>query len=219
VFVDTSDTLTSMLPICEDTDGNVFRGPPYWERGCVQVCADGFRDECSGASAEVRCYRETRFHVTQRDIEQGRLFAAGGFAHGNYNYRIEEVGLNVVGSASRTCADESLPSTCYSAGFIPFSIYHDGPYYVRNHRGEDYRAHLFAGRIEHARALAFERYLSNPIGTADQSFIAPYMRGELRGRPLDGSFRIRIWDEPGVNFEGIEDIQVVLKYRYWTRFE
>jgi hypothetical protein len=30
---------------------------------------------------------------------------------------------------------------------------------------------------------------------------------------------LRIWDEPGVNFEAITDVQLSLKYRYWTRFQ
>ena len=30
---------------------------------------------------------------------------------------------------------------------------------------------------------------------------------------------MRVWEEPGVNFDGIEDVQIVLDYRYWTRFE
>jgi hypothetical protein len=30
---------------------------------------------------------------------------------------------------------------------------------------------------------------------------------------------IRVWEEPGLEFEGIEDVQLVLNYRYWTRFD
>jgi hypothetical protein len=45
------------------------------------------------------------------------------------------------------------------------------------------------------------------------------MRGELRGRPLDGNYILKVWEEPGVDLGGIDDIQVVLKYRYWTRFD
>jgi hypothetical protein len=36
---------------------------------------------------------------------------------------------------------------------------------------------------------------------------------------MDGTFLIRVWEEPGVDFNAIEDVQVVLKYRYWTRFD
>jgi hypothetical protein len=94
-----------------------------------------------------------------------------------------------------------------------------GPYLLRNHRGEDFQAPLYTGRIEHARGLAAERYLSNPVSGADTSLITPYLRGEFRGRPLHGTFVLKVWDDEGVSFEGIRDVQLVLDYRYRTRFE
>jgi hypothetical protein len=44
------------------------------------------------------------------------------------------------------------------------------------------------------------------------------MRTEFQGRPLDGNFAVRVWDDDSANFSAIQDIQIVLKYRYWTRF-
>jgi hypothetical protein len=142
--------------------------------------------------------------------------ALSGFARGSYNYRIEEVGINFVGTGARNCTDSPTPSTCYGAGFVPYSIMQHGPYFIRNEKGLDYKFDLFPGRIEHARGLSAERYLTNPISSADQQLISQYMRQELRGRPLDGNFIVRVWDEPGVSFGNIEDVQLVLKYRYWT---
>ena len=46
-----------------------------------------------------------------------------------------------------------------------------------------------------------------------------YMRKELAGRPLDGTFVLRMWEEPGVNLEAVQDVQLVLNYRYWTAFD
>ncbi len=86
-----------------------------------------------------------------------------------------------------------------------------------NHRGEDYDAPLFTGRIEHGRGLVAERYLTNPLSSADRSLAEPYLHRELRGRPLDGTYVVRVWDEPGVRFDWIEDVQVLLNYIYWTR--
>jgi hypothetical protein len=85
-----------------------------------------------------------------------------GFARGNFNYRIENIGVNFVGTGTRNCGEADLPSTCFSAGFVPYSIQHNGPFFVRNHLGADFEALLFDGRIEHARGLAAERYLTNP---------------------------------------------------------
>jgi hypothetical protein len=219
-FVDTREFTEAQLAVCEDTDGREFR-PRAWEYECVQLCGDGYGygGACSSSDATRQCYWKTEFAITQTAIEAGRMIRAGGFAFGNYNYRIESLGVNVVGSAARECADDALPSTCFSAGYVPYSLDHRGPYTVRNHRGELYEAPLFVGHIEHARALAAERYITNPLSSADRALMEPYQRRELRGRPLDGNYVLRIWDIPGVNFRGIEDVQIVLNYRYWTRFE
>ncbi len=78
---------------------------------------------------------------------------------------------------------------------------------------------MFDGNIEHARGLATERYLTNPLSNADDQLIKQYLRAEFQGRPLDGNFAVRVWEEPGVNFEAIKDVQLVVNYRYWTRFD
>lgn len=216
-FAETSDVRELDLQPCEDTSGINFR-QQEWEEECVPVCLDGL-GSCPENQMESRCYWQTRFTVSLSDVEAGELFSHAGFAVGNYNYRLGSVGLNFVGSASRTCDDPTRASTCYSAGFIPYTLIHEGPYTVRNHSGGEHDALIFEGRIEHARALAANRYLSNPMSSADQTLIDPYMQSQLRGRPMTGSYILRVWQEPGVNFHGIEDVQLVLNYGFWTRFE
>lgn len=204
--------------VCEDTTGENFR-MRAWTRKCERLCNTGFSRSC-GAENEVEyCFWETEFSVFEEAIDRGSLFGGSGFARGNFNYRAESIGLNLVGSAARDCEDSSRPSTCYSAGFVPYTLEHLGPYTIRDYRGNRYNAPLFTGRIEHARALAAERYLSNPISSADRALIDPYMQQQFRGRPLSGTYRLRIWEEEGVNFDGVEDVQVVLGYRFWTRVD
>ena len=41
----------------------------------------------------------------------------------------------------------------------------------------------------------------------------------MRGRPLAGNYRMRIWDEAGIRFDRVEDVQIVMGYRYWTRLD
>ena len=217
-FANTSETLTRPLAVCEDTDGTAFRAE-RWRRSCVRLCPDGFSGNCTGSDARTYCFRETLFNVNQRDIEAGTILHSSSFARGNFNYRIESVGANLVGTDIRDCSDAALPSTCHGAGFATYSLKHGGPYVIRNDLGQDFRADLFTGNIEHARALAAERYLTNPLSSADRTLIGDYMRKELRGRPLDGNFVLRVWEEPGVNFDAIEDVQLVINYRYWTRFD
>jgi hypothetical protein len=217
-FAATGESLTRIQPVCEDTTGEVFRAEG-WTRGCARLCANGFEGECTGSNAETHCYWETAFNVNQRSIEANGQLIASGFARGNFNYRIAEIGVNFVGTGTRNCEASETPSTCYAAAFIPYSLKHEGPYFVRNHIGQQFEAALFTGNIEHARGLAGERYLTNPLSDADQTLIADYMRQELAGRPIDGNFKLRVWEEPGVDFDAIRDAQIVLKYRYWTRFD
>jgi hypothetical protein len=216
-FSDTRETRSVRLAVCEDTDGTVFR-QQKWHRNCVKLCPDGYASDCR-EQARTECFWETAFHVDQRSIEAGHLFGLSGVAKGTFNYRIESVGLNFVGTGIRRCEDSNLPSTCHAAGYVAYSMLHDGPFFVRNHKGEDYRAHLFGGHIEHARGLSAERYVTNPIGSADRELLESYMRTEFNGRPLDGAFVLRVWDEDGFDFNSIEDVQLVLNYRYWTRFD
>jgi hypothetical protein len=217
-FSATTDTRLITLPVCEDTQGQQFR-LTQWQRQCVKLCPDGFGSECAGDEAQTQCYRETSFNVTQRGIESGGAFVQSGFARGNFNYRIDSIGLNFVGTGIRNCENEPLATSCHGAGYVTYSLEHNGPYLVRNHAGLDYDARLFPGRIEHARGLGTERYLTNPMSSADSELIATYLRGEFRGRPLDGNFVLRVWEEPGFDFNAIQDVQVLLNYRYWTRFQ
>jgi len=215
-FVNTGTNLEQIQPACPDTDGAVFRST-RWERNCLKLCADGFGDKCQGDRAKTYCYWQSDFNINQRDIQQGRVLNFGGFARGNYNYRIDSLALNFVGNP-RDCGSSAAPESCAGAGYLPYSIAHVGPFVVRNHLGADMPAKVFDGNIEHARGLATERYITNPISSSDSSLIEQYMRREFQGRPLDGNFVIRIWDEDGVDFNSIKDVQLVLHYRYWTKF-
>jgi hypothetical protein len=202
---------------CSDDDGSTFR-EKNWTRGCVFLCPDGYSNGC-GSGAVKRCYRETSFHISQRGLAKGVPFEQAGFAEGNFNYRMARVGLNFVGTGIQNCAESETPSACYGNGFVQYSLYHEGPYYVRNHFGDDFRAYLFTGRIERARGLALERYLTNPLASSDGSLIEQYSRGEFVGRPLDGGYVLRVWEDEGIDFNQIEDVQLMLNYGYWTRFD
>ncbi len=216
-FVGTDGSLTTTLPACEDTSGAVFRASA-WQVGCERLCADGYASQCDDSNAKSYCYHQASFGINQRDIQLGKVLNFSGFARGNFNYRIDSLALNFVGTGINDCSTSDSPTACAGAGFVPYSLAHVGPFYVRNYRGDDFEAHLFDGNIEHARGLSTERYITNPISSSDQSLIDQYMRAEFQGRPLDGNFVIKVWDGDGTKFDAIQDVQLVLKYRYWTRF-
>ena len=150
-FFNTNQTLARTLPVCEDTTGYAFRRDA-WRRHCVGLCPDGYGD-CPGA-LEQHCYYETALTLDPEDLQRAGLLGGAGFAFGNFNYRVEDIGLNIVGTGIRDCSGSggSTPSTCYASGNVSYSIVHQGPYPVRNHRGSLYDAPLFTGRIERARA-------------------------------------------------------------------
>lgn len=205
------------LPLCADAHGTVFRSE-HWRRVCQDLCPRGFDTLCEGGSSY--CYYETEFDIDAEAIASGNLFRRPGFARGNYNYRIDSIGLNFTGTASRVCSDRRFPDSCYSNGWIPYTLLHQGRNVVIDHYGgTGYAAPINPGRMENVRGLAAERYLTNPLSSADRALMNDYMQQQLRGRPLPGRYVLRVWDAPGVNFHGIEDVQVVLQYTYWTRQE
>lgn len=215
-FFNTGQTRTRDLQVCEDTTGVEMRRSAF-RRGCMGLCPDGYGN-CPGA-LEQHCFYETAFTLSPERLQRAGLLGGAGFAFGNFNYRVDNIGINVVGTGVRDCSSSATPSTCYSSGNVSYSIVHEGPYPVRNHRGAQFDAPLFTGRIERARAVAAERYLTNPLSSSDRGMIEPYLRHELRGRPLTGTYILRIWDDPGLVWSNVEDVQIVLNYRYWTRQE
>lgn len=211
-YVATTRPGTANGLFCEDVDGSEFR--KLWQYGCEMLCPSGF-GSCGG-EAESHCFWELSFSISLDGIETGGLLKQSGFAYGNYNYRADDLAVNFVGTALRDCTNSATPSTCFGSGTIAYSIAQNEPYEIRNYEGERYEAPLFPGRIEHGRGLAAERYLTNPLSSADRSLLQDMWHGELRGRPLTGSYTIRLWDADGVTIRNLEDVQVVLNYRYWT---
>lgn len=221
-FVETTSRAGhAMMASCEDARGVAFRR--HWSPvQYARVCPRGEGATCSETEASLLGFRDYTFSISQAQIERGDVFGQSGIARGNFNYRTDSIAVNFVGTGVRACDRSPFPSSCYSSGNIQYSIYHtdDGPgFQVRNHAGGIYDAPLFPGIVEQARGVAAERYVTNPMSSADAALVGPYLRRELMGRPLAGHYTIRVWETPGVNFEAIEDVQVILNYRYWTRLE
>jgi hypothetical protein len=63
-----------------------------------------------------------------------------------------------------------------------------------------------------------ERFLSFPLSSVDEGLLrqAGIEKPELRGRPLDGKYRLRVYESPQLRWSRLEDIQIVLQYRYWS---
>ncbi|MEZ4252405.1 MAG: hypothetical protein R3B99_29695 [Polyangiales bacterium] len=216
-FWGTTDTTANFGPrACEDSSGDVFRYLRDWRAGCDLPC------EASVSSCvPQRCYRELEFEITNAQERSGRLFRGAGFAHDNYNYRIERIGFNVVGTAVQDCERSPLPTSCYASGFVGFNLTHNATTVLASDGGSyPTLGHLplVPGGVRGGRALLAERQITNPLSGTDRGLVEPYMRSELRGRPLSGKYKLRIYEDDIV-FDAIEDIQMVVDYRYWTPAE
>lgn len=216
-FWGTTATTANFGPrACEDTSGDVFRYLRNWQAGCDLPC-----DTSASSCVPQRCYRELEFEISNAQERSGRLFRGAGFAHDNYNYRIERIGFNVVGTAVQDCEQSPLPTSCYASGFVGFDLSHDATTVLASDGGSyPTLGHLplVPGGVRGGRALLAERQITNPLSGTDRSLVEPYMRAELRGRPLSGKYTLRIYTDDIV-FDAIEDIQMVVDYRYWTPAE
>jgi hypothetical protein len=227
-FWPTDDDALSPFGVCaddapsgEDASGAEMRAH-VWSEGCEVYCPPELGNDCAQhvddpSKLPKRCFHELKFHISQDEIERGKLIPQGGFAAGNFNYRWEEVAVNAVGTAIKDCEQSPRPSACYANNFLQYSLRHDGPFTVRNYLGRDYDAALFPGRIQQGKALMAERYLTNPLSGADRSLLTDFWDYELVGRPLAGNYTLRIYDTEGLDWDALEDIQLLMHYRYWTR--
>jgi len=205
--------------LCPDNDGDAFRW--MFAHKCDYLCRDGFGErECSGDDPNafpMWCYYEIPFHISLEELETGELVPSGAIAIGNFNFRHMEVGLNIVGTNVIDCSQTSYPSTCYTNSFLQYTLQHGGNVTVRNHLGENIPFYLPTASIEHQKALSTETVLTNPPTGNQRELLTEYMNKEFWGRPLTGDYLLKIWDTEGLFWPHVEDIQIVLKYRYWTR--
>jgi len=221
-YVETTSPGMGILHVCPDLDGAELRS--LFDTRCQNLCPSGFggldcRDGGDGVIGQS-CAYESEFAIDLGQIERGELIPSGAIALGNYNYRHDLVAVNLVGTNVRDCSQSQEPATCYSNAYLPITIEHRGHALpVRNHSGETLEFDFGVGYVEHGKALASEVVLTNPLTGAMDTLLQPYYKGELRGRPLTGDYRLRIWHDDALNWNNVEDIQLVFRYRYWTRFE
>lgn len=219
-WVRTGINRTTETARCNELRGAEMR--KRFERKCEFVCSDGIHDNCAAQSPDAIptevCFYEAQFAINLEQVESGDLIPSGQLAIGNFNLRHNLAGVNFVGTGVTDCSHTSSTS-CYYNGFAEYSLTHDGSTRIRAHDGSTLAAHMQTAYIEHGKALATERVLTNPPSSNDGSLIEPYMKGELKGRPIQGLYTLRIWDDPGLRWEQLDDIQLYWRYHYWTRFK
>jgi hypothetical protein len=167
------------------------------------------------------CFYELKapFQIDVTEIESRSSSLTGLVGAGNYNHRFRDTAVNLVGSGVLDCSGNPTPG-CFSMGYVEYDFVHDAYDVPMVDYGGQPRCFSFGtGAIRGGKALAAERYLTMPVSSSDEALIsqAGFLRPELSGRPLSGIYRLRIYDNPALDWERVEDIQLVLGYRVWSR--
>lgn len=187
---------------------------------CAVRSAASLRSLFNRACVADSCYYEltSPLVIDTRNIVAGSALA-GKIARGNFNYRHITLAVNLVGTGVRDCSD--VPSAgCFGSGYLEYTLRHDGSAApVLDWAGHARVFDFGIGQVEHGKALTAERYITTPIGSADGALLGQpgIEKPEFKGRPLDGSYNFRIFDHPALRWNRLEDVQFVLKYRYWSR--
>lgn len=196
---------------------------------CTVSYIDHGRVRCAGATADVPIadllclglrggvdYYEIPFSFHQAAIAEGDIFAEESFATGNYNYRVDRLAVNVVGTNVRDCSRSDYPAGCYSRAITPYSLVQGGGVWVRNYRLSDVPFSMPAAWIHDAKALAAEVVVTTPLTSSQQALLADTYRSEFRGRPVEGTYLLRLHQTDALEFDNLEDVQLILYYRYWS---
>ncbi|MCA9610530.1 MAG: hypothetical protein KC619_33270 [Myxococcales bacterium] len=146
-------------------------------------------------------------------------YLADRLSAGSFNYRHELLAPNLVGTGVLNCERALDRTECYGDGNVQYSLRHEGPFELEGFDGELLTFFVEPGVIQNGRALVAERQFTTPLGSHDRSLVDPFLRHELRGRPLSGLYSLTIPGRPEIDWSHLERIQLLLGYRYWTRQE
>lgn len=170
---------------------------------------------------DSRCFYELAapFVIDTKAIVEHGTPLSEKFASGNYNFRHVDLAVNLVGTGVIDCGVVGTVD-CYGTGTVEYSLEHRAfDARIVDHNGESRWFNFGKAGIHNADALATERYITTPMGSADLSLLSqPQIRKpELSGRPLDGVYQFRVYESPALVWDKLEDIQFVLWHRYWSR--
>lgn len=134
-----------------------------------------------------------------------------------HNVRWRRVAVNLIGTGIRDCQKSPSPEQCFSEAFLPFQLVHAGPAWTMNH-SQAWRAFdLPSAFIENGKALAIEEWLDPIANSWTTPYVASVARGELFGRPVNGSYELIIEISPEVRLERLEQVQLLIETDYWVR--
>jgi hypothetical protein len=183
-----------------------------------------FRYTCEGGRVDQgtaeSCYWELNqlIRLDMESLNNGFGPLVGKVGVGNYNHRLLTSAVNVVGTGVIDCTSNPTAS-CFGSGYLEYDLQHAAfriP--MQDHSGEVTCFDFGNAAVRGGKALASERFITLPIGSADMELIQQpaFTKTELAGRPLSGQYKLRIKDNPSLSWDKVEDIQLVLGYGYWS---
>lgn len=189
------------------------------ETGCMVgndvAFQNAFDYRCAGGSCFYELAEPVVIDTPLLTYGDSRL--DGKLARGNFNFRHMDVVLNAVGYGLLDCAYDSRPS-CQASAYIEYDLVHiaNNVPIVSSHDERNFN--FGTGSVRHGKGLAAERYLTIPLGPTDSQLTSQtqFVKRELWGRPLSGLYKLRIYDQPALRWDRLEDIQLLLSYRYWA---
>jgi len=113
-------------------------------------------------------------------------------------------------------------NSCYGSGYVEFDLGHSAFNVPVLDYNEGVQCFDFGkGNIRSGKALATERFITLPTSDADLGLLSQpaFVKREFAGRPLSGTYDLRIKDHPALSWDQVEDIQLILRYRYWARVD
>jgi hypothetical protein len=212
-YQETTSTRTVRAMCPETNSAGIFRS--QFDYKCT--CAGSNDGQCTPEypSDQKFCYYEYSFLLPYEDVQNGSLIQSGNIARNNFNYRHGDLALNLVGTNLIDCGEDA-GSSCYTNAFVNYTLTHSGEVDVKNHSGELIEFDMATANIQHGKALSGELLITNPMSSNQVTMIQPYLKTGFKGRPLYGSYSLKIYDDPYLNWGALQDIQFILNYRYWT---
>ncbi len=215
VQLEAQQASTSPSPYVETDDSGLVT-----QYGCPptdSALRSAFQHNCD---ASGNCFYDlvTPIIINTENLAGSGAPIAAKLAPGNYNYRHVNLAVNLVGTGVINCA-QTPTQDCFSTGYIQYNLQDDGTNAgITDYNGNTRVFDFGIANIQYGKALAAERYITLPLGTADQALLAQpgIQHIEFEGRPLDGVYHLRIWDNPALQFSQLQDVQIVLNYEYWS---